>query len=110
MAGFGQAVARLFVNYRPLSAYRLDIAGSIAGIVVFSLLSFLDAPPVFWGVVAAGGLVVLLGGRSARWWQWTAAAVVVVLLGIESAAPHQEWSPYYKLSAVVSGQGLARCT
>src|SRR5580704_5448015 len=32
MAGFGQAVARLFVNYRPLRAYRLDIAGSIAGI------------------------------------------------------------------------------
>ena len=104
MAGFGQAVARLFVNYRPLSAYRLDIAGSIAGIVVFSVMSFLDAPPVFWGVVAAGGLVVLLGGRSARWWQWTAAAVVVVLLGIESAAPHQVWSPYYKLSAVVAGK------
>jgi hypothetical protein len=107
MAGFGQAVARLFVNYRPLSAYRLDIAGSIAGIVVFSALSFLDAPPVFWGVVAAGGLVVLLGGKSARWWQWGAAAVVVVLLGIESAAPHQVWSPYYKLSSVVAGKDSA---
>ena len=107
MAGFGQAVARLFVNYRPLSAYRLDVAGSIAGIVVFSLLSFLDAPPVFWGVVAAGGLVVLLGGKSARWWQWGAAAVVVVLLGIESAVPNQVWSPYYKLSAVVAGKDSA---
>jgi spermine/spermidine synthase len=107
MAGFGQAVARLFVTYRPLRAYRLDIAGSIAGIVVFSLLSFLDAPPVFWGVVAAGGLIVLLGGRSAKWWQLAAAAVVVVLLGIESAAPHQVWSPYYKLSAVVAGKDSA---
>ena len=36
--------------------------------------------------------------KSARWWQWAAAAVVVVLLGIESSAPHQVWSPYYKLS------------
>jgi hypothetical protein len=107
MAGFGQAVARLFVNYRPLRAYRLDIAGSIAGIVVFSALSFLDAPPVYWGAVAAGGLIVLLGGKSARWWQWGAAAVVVVLLGIESAAPHQVWSPYYKLSAVVAGKDSA---
>ncbi|MGP8000583.1 MAG: spermidine synthase [Streptosporangiaceae bacterium] len=106
MAGFGQAVARLFVNYRPLHAYRLDIAGSIAGIAVFSLLSFLDAPPVLWGLVAAGGLVLLLG-RSARWWQWAAAAVVVVLLGIESAAPHEVWSPYYKLSAVVAGKDSA---
>ncbi len=107
MAGFGQAVARLFVAYRPLRAYRLDIGGSIAGIVVFSVLSFLDAPPVFWGVVAAGGLVLLLGGRSARWWQWTAAAVVVVLLGIESAAPHEAWSPYYKLSSVAAGKDSA---
>jgi Spermine/spermidine synthase domain len=107
MAGFGQAVARLFVTFRPLRAYRLHIAGSIAGIVVFSLLSFLDAPPVFWGVVAAAGLIVLLGGRSAKWWQLAAAAVVVVLLGIESAAPHQVWSPYYKLSAVVAGKDSA---
>jgi hypothetical protein len=107
MAGFGQAVARLFVAYRPLRAYRLDIGGSIAGIAVFSLLAFLDAPPVFWGVVAAGGLVLLLGGRSARWWQLAAAAVVVVLLGIESAAPHEVWSPYYKLSAVVQGRNPA---
>ena len=107
MAGFGQAVARLFVAFRPLRAYRLDIGGSIAGIAVFSLLSFLDAPPAFWGVVAAGGLVVLLGGRSARWWQLAAAAVVVVLLGIESAAPHEVWSPYYKLSAVVAGKDSA---
>ncbi len=107
MAGFGQAVARLFVTFQPLRAYRLDIVGSIAGIVVFSLLSFLDAPPVFWGVVAAAGLIVLLGGRSARWWQIAAAAVVVVLLGIESAAPHQVWSPYYKLSAVVAGKDSA---
>lgn len=104
MAGFGQAVARLFVQYRPLRAYRLDIAGSIVGIAAFTLLSFLDAPPAFWGVVAAGGLVVLLGGKSARWWQLAAAAVVVVLLSIESAAPHQVWSPYYKLSAVVAGK------
>jgi Spermine/spermidine synthase domain len=104
MAGFGQAVARLFVQFRPLRAYRLDIAGSIAGIVLFTLLSFLDAPPAFWGLVAAGGLVLLLGGKSARWWQLAAAAVVVVLLSIESAAPHQVWSPYYKLSAVVAGK------
>src|ERR1022692_3410289 len=35
MAGFGQAVSRLFVRFEPLSAYRLDIMGSIAGIAVF---------------------------------------------------------------------------
>ena len=72
MAGFGQAVARLFVTFEPLKAYRLDIFGSILGTAVFTLLAFLELPPVAWGVIAAGGLVLLLG-RSARWWQYAAA-------------------------------------
>lgn len=103
MAGFGQVVARLFVAFRPLRAYRLDIGGSVAGIAVFTLLSFLELPPVAWGVIAAGGLVLLMG-RSARWWQYAAAVIVVVMLAIESAAPHEQWSPYYKISAEVSGK------
>ena len=48
MAGLGQGVARIFVRFRPLPAYRLDIAGSIAGIAVFSGLAFLDLPPACW--------------------------------------------------------------
>ena len=103
MAGFGQAVARLFVTFEPLKAYRLDILGSIVGTAAFTLLSFLELPPVAWGVIAAGGLVLLLG-RSARWWQYAAAALVVVMLAIESAVPHQQWSPYYKISAQLSGK------
>jgi hypothetical protein len=97
MAGFGQAVSRLFIRFEPLSAYRLDILGSIAGIVVFSALAFLQLPPLAWGVIAAGGLAVLLG-RGARWWQFAAVGVVIVLLGMDSFAPHEQWSPYYKLS------------
>ncbi|HEY6279943.1 MAG TPA: spermidine synthase [Streptosporangiaceae bacterium] len=96
MAGFGQAVARIFVQFRPLSAYRLDILGSIAGIAVFSGLSFLDLPPAAWGIVAAGGLVVLL--PRVRWWQVLAAAGAAALLFGESFVPHQQWSPYNKLS------------
>ncbi len=102
MAGFGQAVARIFIQFKPLRAYRLDIAGSIAGIVVFSVLSFLDLPPLAWAVIAGGGLVYLLAsGR--RWWQWVFVGGFVVLLGIESFAPGEQWSPYYKLSAQERG-------
>jgi hypothetical protein len=102
MAGFGQAVARIFVRFRPLPAYRLDIAGSIAGIVVFSVLAFLDLPPLAWGVIAGGGLIVLLA-RDGRWWQWALVGGFVVLLGIESFAPGEQWSPYYKLSTQQRG-------
>src|SRR6266702_298581 len=46
MAMIGEGVARTFITFPALDAYRLDIAGSITGIAAFSLLSFLDAKPV----------------------------------------------------------------
>ena len=64
MAGLGQAVARTFVRFQPLNAYRLDILGSIAGIVAFSVLSFLNQPPAAWGAgrrCRPGGAAVALG-------------------------------------------------
>ena len=103
MAGFGQAVARLFVTFEPLKAYRLDVFGSIAGTAAFTLLAFLELPPVAWGVIAAGGFVLVMG-RSARWWHYAAAVVVVIMLAVESAVPNQQWSPYYKISAQLSGK------
>ena len=97
MAGLGQAVARIFVRFQPLSAYRLDIVGSIAGITVFSLLSFMHLPPAGWGVITGVGLVALLAPRI-RWWQLAAIGGVVTLLVLESVVPNQQWSPYNKLS------------
>ena len=97
MAGLGQAMARTFVSFRALNAYRLDIVGSIAGIALFSGLSFLDQPPATWGIIACAGLLVLLAPKI-RWWQAAAVAVVVAALCIESFVPHQTWSPYNKLS------------
>jgi hypothetical protein len=97
MAGIGQAVARMFVRFRPLNAYRLDILGSIAGIAAFSLLSFLDLPPAGWGAIVGAGLVVLLLPRP-RWWQFGAVAGVIALLVVESLAAGQMWSPYNKLT------------
>jgi hypothetical protein len=97
MAGIGQGVAKIFVGFRPLAAYRLDIAGSIGGIVVFSALAFLNLPPVAWGVIACAGLLYMVAPR-VRWWQVGAVGVIVVLLALESFVPSQEWSPYNKLS------------
>ena len=97
MAGLGQGTARLFVGFRPLPAYRLDILGSLAGIAAFTLLSFLDQPPGTWGCIACAGLVVLLAPR-VRWWQLLAVGGVAALLLLESVVPAQQWSPYNKLA------------
>ena len=97
MASIGQATARVFGQFAPLDAYRFDIIGSLGGIVLFSLLSFVGLPPIAWGAVAAALFIVLLGVRQ-RWWQWMAVAALVLMLLFESLSTTDLWSPYYKIS------------
>jgi spermidine synthase len=105
MAMIAEGVGRAFTEFEPLEAYRLDIIGSICGIAAFSLLSFLWAPPLVWGVVAAALVAVLLRGRM-RALQWVALAGLVFMLGRESLVPEWSWSPYYKVE-LTTAQGQA---
>jgi SAM-dependent methyltransferase len=98
MALVAERVARLFVLFPPLEAYRLDILGSIAGIAAFSVMSFAGAPPVVWAVVIAASLAVL-AGRRMRPLGRIALAAIVVLLGVGSFSPNDTWSPYYRVTA-----------
>jgi hypothetical protein len=95
MACVGQGVAQVFVQFDALEAYRLDILGSIGGIVVFSALAFLQLPPIAWGVIVVVLLAVLLGVRP----QLFGLVAILVVLAIQSAAPNDYWSPYYKVTA-----------
>ncbi len=103
MALIAEGVARQFVAFRPLEAYRLDILGSIGGISAFSVLSFLGAPPVWWGVVAGGLMLLLLPARSAwRLVQVLAVVGLVFALGRESLVSEWSWSPYYKIQVTAA--------
>ena len=104
MGTIAHEVARLFSQFAPLEAYRLDILGSIAGIAAFSALAFLQLPPIAWGIVASLALIGLLG-RRVRWWQIAALAGVLGLLTVESLGAHDHWSPYYKITAIPNGRG-----
>jgi len=106
MAMIGEGVARTFVRFRPLDAYRLDIAGSIAGIAAFSLLSFLDAKPIVWALIVAL-VMLLLYGRRAGLLQVTAAVAIVLLLWSESLSSSDIWSPYYRISVMKGGDGYS---
>jgi hypothetical protein len=97
MASIAQGVARSFVEFEALEAYRLDILGSLAGIVGFTLLSFLGAPPIVWGAIVCA-LLFALQYPSIRPLQIVALLGIVVLLGKESLKPGESWSPYYRVT------------
>ncbi|HZZ00164.1 MAG TPA: hypothetical protein VFE36_11365, partial [Candidatus Baltobacteraceae bacterium] len=96
MSAIAQGVAQTFVQFEPLEAYRLDIAGSLAGICAFSLLSLSGAPPVAWGVIVAIAFLTLYA-RSSTPLQVVATLVLIAALGTESLVSYYSWSPYYKI-------------
>jgi SAM-dependent methyltransferase len=102
MAMIAEGVARTFVEFEPLEAYRWDITGSVLGIVAFSVLSFFWAPPLAWGLVAAGLFAILLR-PNLRAVQAVALIALVFALGRESFLPYWSWSPYYKITTVAAG-------
>jgi hypothetical protein len=104
MALVGEGVARTFRRFPPLEAYRLDILGSLAGIGTFSILAFLQAPPVVWGAVVTAAFLVLIGVRRALW-PAPALALMLILLGLESAVSTDSWSPYYKIRLIPHPSG-----
>ncbi len=97
MAMIGEGVARTFVRFRPLEAYRLDILGSICGIAAFSALSFFDAKPLAWGIIAAVVLLVLYG-QNIGLVQFAALASLAGLLTAQSLTSRDVWSPYYRIT------------
>jgi hypothetical protein len=102
MAMIAEGVARTFVRFPPLDAYRLDIAGSIAGVGAFSLLSFLDAKPVVWAIIVAAVMLVLYGTRTGIL-QIVAVVALVMLLWSQSLSSSDIWSPYYRISVTKAG-------
>jgi hypothetical protein len=107
LACLGQEVARTFSRFAPLEAYRLDVLGSLAGIVLFAGVSFLRLPPVGWAVIVAAAFVPLLGRRLLPL-AGVGVALVVVLLGAQSLLGGYYWSPYYKIRAVTSADGSVK--
>jgi hypothetical protein len=104
LAGPAELVGRCFTELPRLTAYRYDLIGSLTGIVAFTLLSFLGAPPIWWGqLVTIGFVALMVPGRKATAAALSAALVATPLLAMlgvllhESTRPENSWSPYYKV-------------
>ena len=97
MAMIAHGVAVRFAKFSPLEAYRLDIGGSLLGILAYSVLAFVGAPPLVWAVVVAALFLFLLDGP--RMVEAGALVALAALFAIGSFQDGVTWSPYYRVEA-----------
>jgi SAM-dependent methyltransferase len=104
LAGPAELVGRCFHHLPRLKAYRYDLIGSLLGIASFTALSYLGAPPIWWGIITALLFCVLLPIPRSRFARATVVILVlapllwlIFLLNTESAMNNVRWSPYYKI-------------
>jgi SAM-dependent methyltransferase len=108
MIGVGQCLGRRFAEVSdPVKAYMINIAGSLAGVLLFQCCTWWLAPEWWFGLVAAGLAYLLLGEDRRRWWAigLAAAAPLCLLLPefwsigvIREKYPEEYWSPYYRIN------------
>jgi hypothetical protein len=104
MALIAEGVARSFRTFDALQAYRLDVLGSVAGIIGFSLLAFLGMRPVVWIVLACIGLFLVLD-RPITGAQIASIAGLMVIFAANSLSTHDAWSPYYRVTTIQRSEG-----
>ena len=93
----GQNLGRLLAAVQPpLTAYTIDVAGSIAGSAIFALISFLSAPPAVWFGIAAAA-VLLLPQRGGALRVVNAAILVGIVVWVGVLGRPSLWSPYYRI-------------
>ena len=94
----GYAMGKEFKNFPALHAYAINTEGSLAGLLIFALLSHFSTPPLVW--FGLGGLIfIFLAGKQQNF------IVSILCLGLVFyliqnlyQKDHEIWSPYYKIN------------
>ncbi len=108
-ATLAQRMAREMARLAPLTAYAINIAGSLAGVAVFAAISWLELSPTVWFAVAAAAAAPLLmstdegGTRKAPALVAQSALLAVSLALVYVMARGAIWSPYYKVTVQQEG-------
>jgi len=109
----GAAMATEFRRFRGLTAYTIDIAGSLTGVLAFGVMSWAETPPIAWFALALGGWLLLsidLRWRVGR--ALTLAPAVAATLGLvlwtrqTTAYGAERWSPYYRITEQANNVGF----
>ena len=110
MIPIGQLVAASFDGLERIRAYSINIAGSLVGVVAFSLLAWAKLPPEVWFAIALAVLFVIHRKASNLVPALVIMGVLFALLisDMDRFAKDVRWSPYYKviMRPVVEGGSL----
>lgn len=97
----GSGIAREFDRFKPLVAYSINIAGSLLGLAVFSLFSWLSMPPLAWFAFGFVYFVALcVDDRKVLLSTLCLPIVLFLIHGMERSGENagEIWSPYYKIN------------
>jgi hypothetical protein len=96
----GTLVASKFQGFMPLQGYTINIVGSLAGILLYTLISFLRWPPAIWFLLSGIGAYYFLPSRPLKTRIVNSGLVLlpVLLTFIKPFDVEQTlWSPYYRI-------------
>lgn len=97
----GTELGRLFsmVGEKSLSAYIADLAGSLLGILVFSLIMFLNATPPVWMLLGTIPLAYLTRKK------WSYALLILILCLAQYCVQGASFSPYNRIDVSPDKRG-----
>ena len=114
-----QRMGREMATLPPLRGYTANLVGSLAGVIAFAVMSWLELSPTWWfGIAALAALPLLVTPEPTDWDRRPAPLVVaidirfplvnIVLLIATVATVHVMargalWSPYYKITVGQEG-------
>jgi hypothetical protein len=96
----GHLTASRFVPFRPLTGYTINVAGSLAGILLYTAISYLGWPPAAWFLLSgAAALYFVPRNPRARFLLQSALAALTVLMLLlwPTGFSRTVWSPYYRI-------------
>lgn len=95
----GQATGKEMSRHVPIPAYIVNLLGSLIGIWLFALLSYLQTPPIIWFGLALASLSVFWIQQQAFSWK-DITLFIISLAGIFYIGRGVTWSPYHRLELI----------
>jgi len=92
----GQVTGEEMARHAPVPAYIVNLIASLAGIWIFSFVSYLQTPPVLWFGLGILGLGYYLASQQAL----SRIALIIfaaILVGLAVFGQNVIWSPYQRL-------------